>query len=333
MRALELERYATVLDTHLGDSTRAIKAWHRVLELTPKNRNGLDALVRLYRGKQRCKDEKREHRSRQELACEIIALLAQTLPERQIVIVADAEYTNQSVIKPRPSNVTIVGRCRLDAAIYTPPPPRPPAKTGRPRVRGEKLPSPQLQAANRKAKWEKVEVSVYRHRATVSLLVIDALWYVVGGGDQFRLVVVRGFPGHEHDDVFVSTDDTMDPKTIVETYALRWSLEVTFHDAKGKFGFEEPQNRAEMAVERTAPMALWCYTLVVLWYVVDGKRTRAARQIKAMPWYAKKEPTFSDMLATLRRATWSERLFDPRGNESTFRKRVAPFIDYLDACA
>ncbi|MBA3392412.1 MAG: tetratricopeptide repeat protein [Deltaproteobacteria bacterium] len=50
MRALELERYATVLDTHLGDGVRAIKAWHRVLELTPKNRNALDALARLYRG-------------------------------------------------------------------------------------------------------------------------------------------------------------------------------------------------------------------------------------------------------------------------------------------
>ena len=36
MRALELERYAIVLDQHLGDPARAIKAWHRVLELTPK---------------------------------------------------------------------------------------------------------------------------------------------------------------------------------------------------------------------------------------------------------------------------------------------------------
>ena len=50
IRALDLERYATVLDTHLGDGVRAIKAWHRVLELTPKNRNALEALVRLYRG-------------------------------------------------------------------------------------------------------------------------------------------------------------------------------------------------------------------------------------------------------------------------------------------
>src|SRR5512138_3876924 len=49
VRGLDLERYALVLDTHLRDANRAIKAWHRVLELTPKNRTALEALVRLYR--------------------------------------------------------------------------------------------------------------------------------------------------------------------------------------------------------------------------------------------------------------------------------------------
>ncbi len=49
MRGLELERYAIVVDTHLQDGPRAIKAWHRLLELTPRNRMALEALVRLYR--------------------------------------------------------------------------------------------------------------------------------------------------------------------------------------------------------------------------------------------------------------------------------------------
>jgi tetratricopeptide (TPR) repeat protein len=49
IRAVDLERYAMVADQHLQDPARAIKAWHRVLELSPKNRNALDALQRLYR--------------------------------------------------------------------------------------------------------------------------------------------------------------------------------------------------------------------------------------------------------------------------------------------
>jgi tetratricopeptide (TPR) repeat protein len=49
VRALDLERYATVLDRKLGDGARATRAWHRLLELTPRNRAALDALVRLHR--------------------------------------------------------------------------------------------------------------------------------------------------------------------------------------------------------------------------------------------------------------------------------------------
>jgi hypothetical protein len=40
---------------------------------------------------------------------------------------------------------------------------------------------------------------------------------------------------------------------------------VTFHEAKGKLGFEDPQNRTEFAVERTAPIAFWLYSLIVIW--------------------------------------------------------------------
>jgi len=47
VRAMQLEQYAAILD-NLNDA-RVIKAWHRLLELTPKNRTALDALSRLYR--------------------------------------------------------------------------------------------------------------------------------------------------------------------------------------------------------------------------------------------------------------------------------------------
>ena len=135
---------------------------------------------------------------------------------------------------------------------------------------------------------------------------------------------------HERDDVFVSTDPSMDAKLIIETFAQRWSLEHTFHECKGKLGFEDPQNRKDHAVERTAPMALWLHTLVVLWYLGTGQHSRAAR-LPSMPWYTKTAPTFSDMLATLRRASWAERLSIPCANVQTLRKRMRPLIEALAA--
>lgn len=291
----------------------------------------LPVVFRLYRGKKRCAAERRAYRKCPELAAELIRLLADALPHRRIVVVGDAAYTNRSVIRGLPKSVTLVGRSRLDAALYEPAPPPRPRQKGRPRVRGAKLPSPEQRIASPHARWQFVDVHAYGKTAVVQVLVIDALWYVVAHSRLVRLVVVRGFPGHQRDDVFVSTDPTLDAATIIETYALRWPMEVTFHDTKGKLGFEDPQSRTERAVERTAPMALWMYSLVVLWYLRHGQHLRVARS-PSLPWYRDKSaPAFSDMLATLRRASWSQRLSDPRGNHSTLRKTLTPFLDYLGA--
>jgi hypothetical protein len=74
-------------------------------------------------------------------------------------------------------------------------------------------------------------------------------------------------------------------------------------------------------------MALWCYSLVVVWYVTQDQYTRAAR-LTAMPWYHwKSTPTFGDMLAALRRASWLERISLPCGDVPTLRKRIRPILE------
>jgi hypothetical protein len=293
----------------------------------------LPVLFRLYRSKKVCAVVEREYRNCPQLATDLIALLAEALPHREITVVCDAAYSNHRLVKGRPDNVRVIGRSRLDAALYEAPPARRPGQIGRPRVRGAKVASPQDRASSRRARWQSVQVTAYGRTTAVSVLIIDAVWYVVTGSEVVRLVLVRGFPGHERDDVLFCTDPGLDAKAIIELFAQRWSLEVTFHETKGKLGFEEPQNRVERAVERTAPMALWLYSIVVLWYLETGQHLRAAQR-PALPWYASKTaPAFSDMLATLRRASFSERLFDPRGNQTTFRKRVDPLLRYLEAVA
>ena len=290
----------------------------------------LPVLVRLYRTKKRCEAEKQTHRKITELAAELVRLMALALPHRKIYVVVDAAFMNASLVRGRPTNVHVIGRSRSDAALYAPPPTARKRQMGRPRVRGPKLLSPGKQAARAKARWRRVTVTVYGKTVTLRVLLIDALWYRVARSELVRLVVVRGFPGHREDDVFASTDPTLDVNIIIERFALRWSLEVTFHETKGKLGFEDPQNRTEHAVERTAPMALWAYSLTVLWFLRVGQHTRAAK-ITALPWYEKNVPAFSDMLATLRRASWLDRLSVPCANVSTLRKRIRPILEYVAA--
>jgi hypothetical protein len=159
-------------------------------------------------------------------------------------------------------------------------------------------------------------------------MTFEALWYAVSGGRCLRFVVVRGWPGHKHDDVLCSTNLGLDAATIISQYCLRWSLEVTFHEAKGRLGFEEPQNRTDKAVERTAPMALLIYSLTVIWYLSRHRSLWPAGMLP-LPWYRKFTPAFSDMLALLRREIWQHRLSMGSSFGPDQRKSLAPLVDAL----
>ena len=101
---------------------------------------------------------------------------------------------------------------------------------------------------------------------------------------------------------------TTAPKTtLLETltrYATRWSIETAFQNAKSHFGFEDPQNRTKQAVQRTAPMGMVFYSLVVLWFAKVGhKRCKFPNR----PWYSSKAtPSFLDRVVTIERESLRE---------------------------
>ena len=70
-------------------------------------------------------------------------------------------------------------------------------------------------------------------------------------------------------------------------------------------GLEDPANRLPKAVGRTAPMAMIIYSLVVVWFHQTGHRSL---RFPVRPWYPKKEePSFADLLTTLRRVSYDEK--------------------------
>lgn len=168
---------------------------------------------------------------------------------------------------------------------------------------------------------------IYGRTATVQVQVFDALWYIVGRGRRMRFFLIRGWPGHDKDDVLVTTDLTMTAAQAIIRYCYRWSEEETFGWAKCRLGFEDPQNRTEKAVQRTAPMALFVYSLVVYWYA-NRMRNRRWVPIRFAPWYTtKKAPSFSDMLATLRRESWTIWISDQTTDGRLDQKDLAPLLN------
>jgi len=307
----------------------------------------LPILMRLYRRKQkkrrpgRPRGERKaigqappsEYRTRPRLASEMIALVASWLPDRTIHIVGDSEYAGKSISRHLPDNVHLTSRMLMNAALYDLPAKRRKGQRGAPRKKGQRLDSPAELAKSRKVRWTKRTVNLYGTPVRVWYKTCVALWYNSAGTRPLRVVVVRDPSGHRRDDCFFTTDPGLSPKAILELFAMRWPLEVTFYNAKQCLGFEDPQTRTPMAVQRTAPLALHLYTLAILWFAEHGSFDLAAYR-KTRPWYRHKQtPSFADILICLRAASLNQSIFDAPGNKAPSKKILLSLLEPLERAA
>jgi hypothetical protein len=245
-----------------------------------------------------------------ELAQELLTIVARWAGARSVYAVADSLYAGRTLLEQRPATVHVISRLRMDAALWTPPPPRRKGQTGRPRRRGVRLPPPTALAAACR-RWRAVTVTIYGRAVTAQVVACRALWYVALRTQPVRIVVVRDPTGKRKDEAFFCTDISVDEAFILETYARRWTLEVTLHDAKQYLGFEDAQSQTARAVLRTAPLAGIVYDLVLLW---AARCARAGHPVAAVtrPWYRTKAgPSFLDLLTALRQETDWQALSDP----------------------
>jgi hypothetical protein len=92
-------------------------------------------------------------------------------------------------------------------------------------------------------------------------------------------------------------------------------------------GLEDPANRKEKAVRRTAPMALVLYSLIIAWFHRQGHRYL---RFPDRPWYlTKEEPSFVDLLTTLRRRSWQDKFRTLPLKSRRLRNCLAQIIEFL----
>jgi len=199
------------------------------------------------------------------------------------------------VLNHLPENCDLTSRLLIDARLYDASPERKQGRPGRPRRRGDRLPTPQEMLAGR---CRRVSFDIYGRVEKARLA--DCKARVHAAPERpLRVAATEPLTGGRKPQAFYSTCHDAAADQVIAWYASRWSLEVTFHDCKQHLGFEEPQGWSRKAVERTAPLAMLLYSLVVLWFTHEGQR---CYQPLDCPWYtAKSDPSFADMLATLRR--------------------------------
>lgn len=275
----------------------------------PKHAFSLPILFRLYLNKNGAKKARQRYRSRPQLAVELLHLLCSAHPDRRFHALADSSYGGCTVVNHLPTNCHLTSRLALNARLHKKAPPKTAGQVGRPKVRGERLPTPAQMLLGRAKRHT---LAMYGRKDEVRVTELVGCPFK-SPKRPIKVVATEALQGGRGKQAFFSTNVKQGALRILGDYSGRWSIEETNRGSKTDLGMEEPAGWSRLAVERTAPMAMVLYTLVVLWF---AKHKAATWKPTALPWYpGKSEPSFADMLKALRGASLEEHFLSalPRG--------------------
>jgi hypothetical protein len=82
----------------------------------------------------------------------------------------------------------------------------------------------------------------------------------------------------------------------------RWTIEVTFEECRAHLGIETQRQWSDLAIARSTPCLFGLYSLVAL--LGHALHPNGSIPFQPTAWYHKRQATFSDVLATVRRQFW-----------------------------
>jgi len=241
------------------------------------------------------------HRTKSQLARDMVEVVASWLPEHTLYAVGDSAYVGKHLLKGLPANVHVLGPIHWKAGLSAP---LPEGSTGR-RKKGVPLPAPkQLLDDAEHGAWRALTL---RHPKGSKPLEVKAIkpvcWYASAGQRALQVVLVRDPAGQWRPEALLATDLRLSAQEVILGYLRRWSVEVAYCESKQLLGLHDPQVWKAASVARAHPMAWFVGAVVVLWYVLHGAEVGTAERER--PWYKHKvSPTFADMLASCRLHLW-----------------------------
>ncbi len=255
----------------------------------------------------------KRHKTSIELIMQMIVVVARWLPKRAIVLVTDGGLAAVK-LGLRCANlanpVTYVSRLRLDARLFDKPPEQPAGKRGPKPKKGTRQPSLEKRLKAKDTKWTKLSIPWYGGKKYVLEFVSGtSLWHTSGFDPlPIRWVLVRDPAGKYEATAFLCTDLLATPLQILRWFILRWNVEVTFQEANAHLGFGSQRQWSDLAIARTTPALLALFSIVTLLAYHLTRDT--SFPIRSSAWYDKKEATFSDALALVRRVIWTNIKFN-----------------------
>ena len=277
----------------------------------------------------------RAHKRLTDWARQALLQTARWLPGRRIVAVTDSGYAALDLLAAVRHRVCVVSRLRLDARLFDPAPPRKPGTIGRPRIVGQRQPTLARRLTNPATRWAVVTVAGWYGGGDrrVEIATGTAVWHHSGLPIvPLRWVLVRDPAGEFRPQAFLCTDRDAEPADVLAWFVRRWASEVTFQEARRHLGVETQRQWSDLAIARTTPVLLGLYSLVALW-AHDLRRSGKLMLPASAAWYAKERATFSDALAIVRRALWTEAALQTSRQQRDLVEVPRPLLNRLTTLA
>lgn len=274
---------------------------------------------------------RREPKTLTTWARQMLLQVKRWLPEREMVVVADSSFAALELLAALRRELTLITRLRLDAALYEPAPNRKPRQTGRPRLKGARLPTLEMVLKDARTRWTQHLIAGW-YGGTERVVEVAsgvAVWYHTGKPPvPVRWVLVRDPLKQFKPQALLSTNLESDPIEMLGWFVRRWQVEVTFEEARAHLGMETQRQWSEKAISRTTPAVLALFSIVtLLGHHRDGERQDLF--VRQASWYVKRLPTFSDALATVRHQLWRKVSFHTSHSEADSVKVDRALLDRL----
>jgi len=249
-----------------------------------------------------------------------IALLRKTLDDqgykdKELVVGVDGSYTNKEVLKKLPQRVTLAGRIRKDAKLHALPELQP--GSGRKRVYGAQLPTPEEIRQSDQYPWQQVEAWAAGKIHKFDVKVVRDIRWRSAGPQNLTLIIIRPLGYrlskgsrmlYREPAYLICTETGLGIEDILQAYLWRWEIEVDFRVEKTLLGCGQAQVRNPNSAEILPAFVAAMYGLLHL----ASHRATSKPNTFMLPrpkWYPKKNEkriTTGDLLNNLRAQLWAK---------------------------
>jgi hypothetical protein len=181
----------------------------------------------------------------------------------QVRVLVDSWYMRRCFIDSmQQRGFDVIGQVRIDTRLYDEPPPRKQGQRGRPRKYGEKYTPRRIAHLKRTVTtlrlYGKEQVVRYRSKLLKARFLEGRLVRVVWC--EFK----SDKGNWKSTCLLLSTDTTLTPEQVIESYGLRWSIESMFNQLKVAWGMKEAWQQTRQTLHRWVHITMIGYGLVQL---------------------------------------------------------------------